>query len=72
MSALAIKADLLLHNPKTHDGVIRPDETPATFGKLGEVRILVHADDIDRARQLIESRENYGAPAGDGPGDAQE
>ena len=33
-------------------------QEPATFGKLGEVRILVHAKDLERARQLIEERES--------------
>ncbi len=33
-------------------------QEPATFGKLGEVRILVHADDVARARALIEERES--------------
>lgn len=47
-------------------------QEPATFGKLGEVRILVHAKDVERARQLVEERESGevseaipGEPAGD-------
>ncbi|MBP9146303.1 MAG: DUF2007 domain-containing protein [Thermoanaerobaculia bacterium] len=43
-------------------------QEPATFGKLGEVRILVHADDLGRARQLIAERES-GAVSGSMPGD---
>ena len=39
-------------------------QEPATFGKLGEVRILVHANDLDRARQLIDSRESGEVPEG--------
>ena len=45
-------------------------QEPATFGKLGEVRILVHANDLDRARQLIDSRESGEVPEG-GAGDVQ-
>lgn len=45
-------------------------QEPATFGSLGEVRILVHADDVERARQLIEARESGDIP-GDGAGDVQ-
>ena len=46
-------------------------QEPATFGKLGEVRILVAATDLERARQLIEQREDSlpeetsGNPAGE-------
>ena len=40
-------------------------QEPATFGKLSEVRILVHADDVERARQLIAARENAEVPAED-------
>ncbi len=40
-------------------------QEPATFGKLSEVRILVHADDVERARQLIAARENADLPAED-------
>jgi len=46
-------------------------QEPATFGKLGEVRILVAAADLERARQLIEEREDSppeetpGNPAGE-------
>jgi len=43
-------------------------QEPATFGKLGEVRILVHADDLARARQLIAERES-GAVSETIPGD---
>lgn len=32
-------------------------QEPATFGSLGEVRILVAAGDVERARQLIEQRQ---------------
>ncbi len=45
-------------------------QEPATFGKLGEVRILVHANDLDRARQLIDSRESGEVPEV-GAGDVQ-
>ena len=45
-------------------------QEPATFGSLGEVRILVHADDVERARQLIEARASGDIP-GDGAGDVQ-
>ena len=40
-------------------------QEPATFGKLIEVRILVHADDVERAHQLIAARENADLPAED-------
>ncbi|MBP7587590.1 MAG: DUF2007 domain-containing protein [Thermoanaerobaculia bacterium] len=40
-------------------------QEPATFGKLSEVRILVHADDVERARQLIAEREDAEVPAED-------
>ena len=40
-------------------------QEPATFGKLSEVRILVHADDVERARRLIAARENADLPAED-------
>lgn len=40
-------------------------QEPATFGSLGEVRILVHANDLDRARQLIAEREDSEAGEGD-------
>ncbi len=46
-------------------------QEPATFGSLGEVRILVAAADVERARQLIEQREDSrpgetsGNPAGE-------
>ena len=43
-------------------------QEPATFGKLGEVRILVHVKDLERARRLIEERES-GAVSGDSAGD---
>lgn len=45
-------------------------QEPATFGKLGEVRILVHAKDVERARQLVEERESGEVPA-DVAGDVQ-
>ncbi len=45
-------------------------QEPATFGKLSEVRILVHSDDLERARQLIEARESSDV-SGDGAGDVQ-
>jgi hypothetical protein len=44
-------------------------QEPATFGKLSEVRILVHAEDVDRARQLIEAREDSDVPVEDAPGE---
>lgn len=40
-------------------------QEPATFGKLSEVRILVHAEDVDRARKLIAAREDAEAPVED-------
>lgn len=40
-------------------------QEPATFGKLSEVRILVHAEDVDRARKLIEAREDSEVPVED-------
>lgn len=40
-------------------------QEPATFGKLSEVRILVHADDVERARQLIAAREDADVPVED-------
>ncbi|MEO7794202.1 MAG: DUF2007 domain-containing protein [Thermoanaerobaculia bacterium] len=40
-------------------------QEPATFGGLSEVRILVHTDDVERARQLIAQREGGEVPAGD-------
>ena len=40
-------------------------QEPATFGKLSEVRILVHADDVERARQLIAEREDSEPSEGD-------
>ena len=40
-------------------------QEPATFGKLSEVRILVHAEDVDRARKLIEAREDAEVPVED-------
>ena len=45
-------------------------QEPATFGSLGEVRILVHAGDLERARQLIAERES-GAVSGEGAEDVQ-
>ncbi len=40
-------------------------QEPATFGKLSEVRILVHAEDVDRARKLIAAREDAEVPVED-------
>lgn len=45
-------------------------QEPATFGSLGEVRILVPANDLERARKLIEERESGAVPA-DVAGDVQ-
>lgn len=45
-------------------------QEPATFGKLGEVRILVHADDVARARVLIEERESGAVSPSDAAADA--
>jgi hypothetical protein len=45
-------------------------QEPATFGGLSEVRILVHAADVERARRLIEARESGEVP-GAGAGDVQ-
>jgi len=48
-------------------------QEPATFGSLGEVRILVAAADLERARQLIDERESAtpGETGGDGADDAE-
>lgn len=40
-------------------------QEPATFGKLSEVRILVHAEDALRARKLIAAREDAEVPVED-------
>lgn len=40
-------------------------QEPATFGSLGEVRILVASADLEHARQLIAERENS-SPEGSG------
>jgi formate dehydrogenase assembly factor FdhD len=40
-------------------------QEPATFGGLSEVRILVHANDVERARQLIAEREDSEPSEGD-------
>ena len=40
-------------------------QEPATFCKLSEVRILVHAEDVDRARKLIAAREDAEVPVED-------
>lgn len=40
-------------------------QEPATFGKLSEVRILVHAEDVERARKLIAAREDAEVPVED-------
>ncbi len=40
-------------------------QEPATFGKLSEVRILVHAEDVERARKLIAEREDAETPVED-------
>ena len=45
-------------------------QEPATFGKLGEVRILVHADDVARARALIAERESGAVSPPDAADDA--
>lgn len=45
-------------------------QEPATFGSLGEVRILVHANDLERARQLIDERESREVPE-EAEGDVQ-
>lgn len=45
-------------------------QEPATFGKLSEVRILVHADDVARARILIEERESGAVSPSDAADDA--
>lgn len=45
-------------------------QEPTTFGKLGEVRILVHAGDVERARRLIAARETSGGVAADVSGEA--
>lgn len=44
-------------------------QEPATFGGLGEVRVLAPAADVERARQLIAARQGVRLPevsAGDG------
>lgn len=46
-------------------------QEPATFGKLSEVRILVHAADVERARQLIAAREDAEVPVEDVPGEVR-
>jgi hypothetical protein len=33
-------------------------QEPVAFGQLGQVHVRVHADDLDRARQLLEDRED--------------
>lgn len=45
-------------------------QEPTTFGRLGEVRILVHAGDVERSRGLIAAREAGGGVTADVQGES--